>query len=103
MLTELVHPRSVLDVGCGTGQWGQVFAPIPTLGLDEHDPANVEGEYGKHDLTRPFDVGRFDLAICLEVAEHVPEASARDLIASLVGAAPVVAFSAAVPGQRGYG
>jgi SAM-dependent methyltransferase len=105
MIVDLVSPRSVLDVGCGTGAWIRAFNDdIETLGLDELAEAEVAvGKYKRHDLTRTFDVGRFDLAICLEVAEHLPADSARGLIASLVGAAPVVAFSAAIPGQPGHG
>jgi hypothetical protein len=47
--------------------------------------------------------GRYDLAVCLEVAEHLPESSAADLVRALTAFAPVVLFSAAVPGQGGVG
>src|ERR1051326_3058645 len=40
-------------------------------------------------------------AISLEVAEHLPEASAQGFVASLTRLAPVVLFSAAVPLQGG--
>jgi hypothetical protein len=43
----------------------------------------------------------FDLSVCLEVAEHVPDASADTLVRSLTAAAPVVLFSAAIPLQGG--
>jgi hypothetical protein len=43
----------------------------------------------------------FDLAICLEVAEHLRKQSATRLVADLASLAPVVVFSAAVPGQGG--
>ena len=46
---------------------------------------------------------RFDVACSLEYAEHLPAEHARDLVALLAGAAPVVLFSAAVPGQGGLG
>jgi SAM-dependent methyltransferase len=46
---------------------------------------------------------RFDLALCLEVAEHLPEASARTIVATLTALSPVVLFSAAIPGQGGPG
>ena len=56
------------------------------------------------DLSRPFKInGRYDLAICLEVAEHIPDEHSRDLVDALCAAAPVVLFSAAVPGQGGTG
>jgi hypothetical protein len=54
------------------------------------------------DLSSPFEVGRtFDLAVCLEVAEHLPAQAAADFVASVAKAAPIVLFSAAVPGQGG--
>jgi hypothetical protein len=56
------------------------------------------------DLTSPLELGRrYDLAISLEVAEHLPPEAAAGFVASLTRAAPVVAFSAAIPGQGGRG
>jgi hypothetical protein len=55
-----------------------------------------------HDLSRPVELGRrFDLALCLEVAEHLPAEHAQTLVDSLVRLAPVVLFSAAIPHQQG--
>ena len=57
-----------------------------------------------HDLKNPIDLGRkFDLAISLEVVEHLPESSAKDFIASLVNLSDHVLFSAAIPHQGGVG
>jgi hypothetical protein len=54
------------------------------------------------DLTDPPTLERtFDLAVCLEVAEHLPESAADGLVDLLSSAAPVVLFSAAIPGQEG--
>jgi 2-polyprenyl-3-methyl-5-hydroxy-6-metoxy-1,4-benzoquinol methylase len=54
------------------------------------------------DLRQPFDIpGRYDLVICLEVAEHLSPESGRYLVRALSQAAPLVFFSAAVPGQGG--
>lgn len=104
MLEELTNPRSVLDVGCGPGAWMSEFDTARIVGIDEQDPSDVAGgAYRQVDLAHPFDVGRFDLALCLEVAEHIPQSSAGDLVASLANAAPVVAFSAAIPRQSGHG
>ena len=44
---------------------------------------------------------RFDLVLCLEVAEHLPADSAPTLIDSLVSLGPVIVFSAAIPYQGG--
>lgn len=43
-----------------------------------------------------------DLAICLEVAEHIPTANAGNLCRLLSNVAPVLAFTAAPPGQGGH-
>ncbi len=56
------------------------------------------------DLTRPLVLNeRYDLALCLEVAEHLDPASGAGLVHALTALAPVVLFSAAVPGQGGIG
>jgi SAM-dependent methyltransferase len=110
LVLRLVRAGSVIDVGCGQGTWLAVFA--------EHGAADVTGVDGDsvdrdrleipadrfrgHDLARPLSVGRtFDLAVSLEVAEHLPAASADDFVASLAHLAPVVLFSAAAPYQGG--
>ena len=54
------------------------------------------------DLGNPVVLDKaYDLALCLEVAEHLPQERAPGLIADLVKAAPVILFSAAIPAQGG--
>jgi SAM-dependent methyltransferase len=107
---ELVAPRRVVDVGCGRGSWLSVFLEhgVPeVLGVDGDwvDPASLHipaDRFRRVDLGRPLEVeGDFDLAVCLEVAEHLPEDRAPGLAADLARLAPVVLFSAAVPFQGG--
>ena len=55
-------------------------------------------------MSRPITLGRrFDLALCLEVAEHLPPSGATTLVKELTELASVVVFSAAIPGQGGVG
>ena len=62
-------------------------------------PASCFKEF---DLSKPYaDSKRFDLAICLEVAEHLPVNAADAIVESLTRLAPVVLFSAAIPHQGG--
>ena len=110
MLRDLVQIDSVVDVGCGDGSWLSVFREngvARILGLD--------GEWIDDSLLRiPMEDFRcarldeplrvtdsFDLAMSLEVAEHLPPERASDFVAELCGMGPVVLFSAAIPRQGG--
>jgi hypothetical protein len=96
---------TMLDVGGGNGVWARVWednGAKATLVDGDYVQAPLVDDFQAHDLSKPLDLGRrFDLVQSLEVAEHLPEASARDFVASLVRHADVVLFSAAVPGQGG--
>ena len=110
LLLDRVRVRSVVDVGCGVGAWASQFL---AAGID--DVIGLDGDYVDkstllipadrflpHDLKKPIQLGRgFDLAVCLEVAEHLPAERAAGLVADLVSLAPCVLFSAAIPGQSG--
>ena len=113
MVVELIHPSSVVDVGCGRGAW---LGEFNAQGID--NIVGLDGDYLKPsmlrfppqcfrptDLSSKFEIpgGRYDLAICLEVAEHLPPANSRHLVRQLTSAAPLVLFSAAPPGQGGEG
>lgn len=103
-----LHPEwgAIIDVGCGTGAWAHVAHTLgkAALGVDRGVPEHLRlvTTYIDCDLTNGYPCGGFDLAICLEVAEHLPEPSAAPLVAGLVRARAVL-FSAATPGQPGIG
>jgi len=112
LVMELVEPRSVLDVGCGDGTWLAAFDGAGVrdyLGVDGVDPEGVPLAIPRErlivrDLASTIALGRsFDLAISLEVGEHLPPDRADAFVASLTAHAPVVLFSAAVPFQTGVG
>lgn len=100
------QPKRVIDVGCGEGWWGKAFQD-----LGAPDVLGVDGDYiespaiplEKLDLAKPLPVtlGKWDLAIALEVAEHLPRRSADSFVADLCDLAPVILFSAAIPKQGG--
>ncbi len=112
IIMEAVSPQSAVDMGCGVGGWLSVFA--------EHEVdelLGMDGDYVPRDrlkipiesflavkLPHNEDLGRtFDVALSLEVAEHLPKTQAVEFVRSLTRLAPVVVFSAAVPYQGGVG
>ena len=108
-VASLVEPSSILDLGCGTGSWLAAFGVGDCIGCDGPwvDPGQLEippERFLVHDLSQPLRLDRrFDLAVSIEVAEHLPESASATLVESLTAHAPVVLFSAAVPGQPGAG
>jgi SAM-dependent methyltransferase len=110
IIMSITTPKSVLDVGCGIGTWLKVF--------EEHgikDYLGVDGNYvdfkklkipqekfHTQDLREYWSLNRkFDLAISLEVAEHLPAANADQFVKILVEHSDSIIFSAAIPGQSG--
>jgi SAM-dependent methyltransferase len=109
-IIKLIQPNSVVDVGCGIGTWLAVFEE-----LGVKDVVGIDGDYVNRnllhideqnfipsDLKKPFHLDRkFDLVVCLEVAEHLPEEAASAFIESLVSLSDIILFSAAIPDQGG--
>jgi hypothetical protein len=109
ILHEIVQPTSVIDAGGGEGWWARAFARlgVRAVSIDNGEPGEpAEGvEHVRHDLSRglPADLGHFDLALCLEVVEHLDPVAGETLVDALCSRTPTVVFSAAIPGQGGHG
>ena len=105
MIIDLFAPSSVVDIGCGMGLWVREFTRRGTyaLGVDGADSSDLADQYLQVDLRNErLDLDtHFDLALCLEVAEHLPPSRAHDLVEDLSNLADTVIFSAAIPGQGG--
>jgi SAM-dependent methyltransferase len=110
MVLQLVPAKAVIDIGCGEGTWLSVFRELgvsDVLGVDGDyvDPVRLQiprHQFQAADLTKPFGIDRsFDLAVSLEVAEHLPPQRASNFVETLTRLAPVVLFSAAIPHQGG--
>lgn len=107
-VADLFEPRTAVDVGCGTG--------IVLTRLQERGVAVTGIEGSRHaielsglgervvkaNLERQIPrLGRFDVCVCIEVAEHLPARAASPLVETLTELSDVVVFTAATPGQGG--
>lgn len=101
----------ILDVGSGPGIYVDAMRAvgIDAAGVDPFGPADEERHLSRMDVLDDADLrllvacGPWDQCLCLEVAEHLPEAQAEPFVAALSKLAPTVYFSAAHVGQGGEG
>lgn len=112
LLIDKIHPKSVVDVGCGLGTFLSVFIEngiTDVMGYDgDWVDQNLLSENIDISYFTPFNLEntiktnrRYDIAICLEVAEHLKSENADTIVESLVGLSDTIVFSAAIPFQGG--
>lgn len=110
LVLSLVPAQAVVDIGCGEGLWLKAFSEAGVSEVAGYDGDYVVREhlqipssaFHPTNLEEKIQFERtYDLAVCLEVAEHISHDKSKQLIESLVSAAPVILFSAAIPGQGG--
>lgn len=107
VLADYYHPASVIDVGCGEGWFLDEFAKYGVhrlVGVDSNPMRIPSGTFVQGDLTQPLIADeKFDLVLCLEVAEHLEAQYADTLVDSLCKLGDTIIFSAAIPKQGGHG
>jgi len=105
-LDARLHFNSAVDFGCGNGYILQALGGLGKAILGVDGSTNVLKHFPDaviRDLTQPLDVGKHDVAICTEVAEHVEEKYADTLVDTVCNAAEhAVLFSAAKAGFGGH-
>lgn len=111
-LKDFLKINSIIDFGCGMGTWGKAAKDIGItnyIGVDQHyynDKYMVieKNSYIQHDLRNKFFVQRsFDLAISVEVAEHIDSVYENTFIENICNSSDIILFSAALPEQGGTG
>ena len=110
LLFQYYRPMNIIDIGCGSGSWLKAAGDMGVESLTGVDGPWLKNEMLlsedikliTHDLEIPFPpLGNYDLAISLEVAEHLSERRAESFIEDLCKVSKVVLFSAAIPFQGG--
>jgi SAM-dependent methyltransferase len=109
-IIDRIKPTSVIDFGCGTGSWLLVASE---RGISDY--IGLDGDYVDHSLLFipqdkfiPSNLNieiqlnkKFDLALSMEVAEHLNRESADTFVSSICKHTDIVLFSAATPHQGG--
>ena len=113
LLIKLFYPKSIVDIGCGTGNFLKIFKDegVPLVkgydgkwvnrdlleknGIDKVEFEEADFEHFKNSAQK------YDLALCLEVAEHLRQEAADQFIRALTTYSDIIVFSAAIPSQGG--
>ncbi len=109
-LVEKFKPTSIVDIGCGDGVYLQEFSRFAkATGFDNSDEAlkrcRKKGLNARklNLLNRNLPtLGKYDLVVCFEVAEHIPNYASDRLVSLLASCGDTIVFTAAPPGQGGY-
>ena len=108
-INDVFEPESVMDVGCGIGEYVQYFHN--NLGIEAN---GIEGSEACHpylvsenvyiiDMRIEFNVRICsDLAVCFEVAEHLEVEYSDIFVKNLTNLSDVILMSAAPPGAGGH-
>lgn len=110
-LDKALSFKSVIDIGAGVGAWSRAAIELnkSVLSIDGNWVQDIPNKFDKlkysfQNLNDSLVVDtHYDLAICLEVAEHLEPQRSQGLISDLCRLAPVVMFGAALPRQGGAG
>lgn len=103
----MLRPTSVIDWGCASGLYLLPFKyhAAKVCGIDGEATGGSKldaEEFFCMDMRRPIITDHYDLALCIEVAEHIQEEYADTLVDNVTRSADVVLWTAARPGQGGH-
>lgn len=110
LILETFSPQSVADIGCGEGLFLRTLAEqgVKVIGCDISEAAIRLAPdtftVFQADATKPIRFNhRFDVCICVEIAEHIPNRYSKTLVQNVTSASDVAFFTAAPPWQGGVG
>jgi len=108
-INSFLKPKTVVDTGCGIGVYMSALEDkkIKCLGIEGSRLAIKYSVVNKRniflaDITRKINLNKkFDLVLCIEVAEHIPNSKSNILVNNLTSFGDTILFTAAKKGQGG--
>jgi SAM-dependent methyltransferase len=109
VIQQEFNPSSIIDFGCGSGRF---LMPFHNRGVDVHgvdasedaiEESPIPDEHLEvYDLRQEYESDAdYDVALCIEVLEHLPERAADNIIKTIASHAPIAVVTAAKPGDSG--
>ena len=96
--------KSIVDIGCGNGAYTE-YLKRHLFTCDGFDGSPLTPEPCEiMDFSNPVNIGKYDIVLCLEVGEHIPQQFERVFIKNICNTAKEwIILSWAVEGQGGTG
>lgn len=110
IIVHFFNPKSVVDVGCGNAEFLHQFQKrgIEVFGYEGSKNA-IDSALLDKKFIEQFDLknlitprNRYDLALCLEVAEHIEKKFSNRLVENVTSLSDMIVFTAAPSGQGGH-
>lgn len=114
LINNGVKIRSSIDFGGGSGAWSKAIKDVAGADILVLDGNNIDRskllmsneflqcDFAKDDIIEKIGKKeKFDIALCIEVAEHIDEELAEGFIKNICSTSDVILFSAAIRYQGG--
>ena len=111
MIFEYYRPNSIIDIGCGIGTWLSAALELGIENLQGIDCNEISEDFllvprkyiSIDDLETHENINnkKYDLAISVEVAEHLDNSVSEHFVETLTNYSKVIIFSAGIPYQEG--